>query len=100
MLDIGLAEFVAMVWMVHGKFMPVQRDAETRAVARVDACAKMMEQRLDFTPLNIAAQRVVEYCLKDIPVLVAHGAMMQISGVDVNPKITLDTLSGSSPPSG
>ena len=96
MLDIGLAEFVAMVRMVHGKLMPVQRDAKSRAVARVDACAKMMEQRLDFTPLNIAAQRVMENCLQDIAVLVAHGAMMQICGFGVNPKIT---LSDSSPQS-
>ena len=59
--------------MVHRELVAVQGDAEARAVTRFDAGAEVAQQRLDFAPLNIAADRVVEDCLQDVAVLVAHG---------------------------
>lgn len=61
--------------MVKEKFDPVQHDTETRPMAAFDGCTQMVEQRLNFAPVDVGAQRVGENGMKQVCVLMAHGSV-------------------------
>jgi hypothetical protein len=84
--DVVAAHVVAVVRMMHREFVAIEDDAKAGAMRRLDAGAEVMQQRLDFAPVDVAADRVVENCLQDVAVLVAHGRYsLTIGGTTVSP---------------
>jgi hypothetical protein len=62
----------AVVRMVQEGFDFVEGDLEAGAVRRFDLGAEMMEQRLDFAPVDIGARWILEDAAHQACVLVAH----------------------------
>ena len=72
LLDFLLGENVAVVGMVQGAFYAVQQHAKPCPLDGLHAGAQMMQQGFDFTPVNVAADRVLEDRADQVYVLVAH----------------------------
>src|SRR5687768_17163870 len=73
MLDIATPQRVAAVRTMEDAFVSVKLHAHAGTGKRFDAGSEMIEQRLDFAPVDVSADRVVEDRAKQVLVLVAHG---------------------------
>jgi len=62
-----------MVRVMQDAFNTIQFDTKARTMYGFDAGAEMMQKRLDFAPVNVAADRVLENGMNQIDVFVAHG---------------------------
>ncbi len=62
-----------MVRVMQKSFDTVQHDAKTRALYRFHCCAEVMQQRLDFPPVNVAAYRILEDGVDEVFVFMTHG---------------------------
>jgi len=74
MADIVLFADAAVVGAVQGTVHTVEFDMHACTVAGLDHGAQVMQQRLHFTPVNIAAHRFLEYGLQNALMFLAHGA--------------------------
>jgi len=72
LLDVLLGENVAVVGMVQDAFDAVQQNAKPCPMYGFYAGAQMVQQGFDFTPVNVAADRVLEDRADQVYVLVAH----------------------------
>ena len=72
-LHVLAAERVAAVRAMEDAFGAVQLHADPRSRQRFGRCAQMAQQRFDFPPLDVAADRVVEDRADEVVVFVAHG---------------------------
>jgi len=61
LLDILFAADITMVRMMQKTFYVVQHHAKTGAMTRLDGCSQMVKQRFKLTPMNVAADRILEY---------------------------------------
>jgi hypothetical protein len=63
---------IAVVRPVDESIHAIEHDVKTRTMVRVNFGAEVDEQRLDFTPMNVAAHSPVENRLQQVFVLVTH----------------------------
>lgn len=73
MLDVLAAQCVAMVGTMQNALVTVEPHSNARTRQRLDRRAEMIEQRLDLTPVNVGADRIVKDRAQQILVLVAQG---------------------------
>lgn len=73
MLDVLPAQRVAMMRAVQNSLVAVEAHTNARTRQRLDRCAEMIQQRLDLTPVNVGADRIVKDRPQQILVLVAQG---------------------------
>lgn len=73
--DVGFGTGVAVVWMVQEEFDAVEHDAEACAMTTLDSCAEVMQQRFNFAPVNVGANRVGKDGMQQVGVLVAHSGL-------------------------
>jgi len=81
-LDVPLIEHVAVVGMVQDVFDLVQQHPIACPLDGFHAGAQMMQQRFDFTPVDVAANRVMEDRADQVFVLVAHALPHAAWGAD------------------
>lgn len=73
MLDCLPVQDVAVMRAMQNAFRTVQDDPYAGTREGFHASPKMMEKRLDFPPMDIAADRILEYGSYEMFVLMAHG---------------------------
>lgn len=66
---------VAVMRMMKKHFCAVQLDVETSPVSCLDSGAKMVQQRFDFPPVYIGADRIVENAAQQIRMFVTHDCL-------------------------
>ncbi|WP_158001363.1 hypothetical protein [Cupriavidus basilensis] len=64
-LDFLLGAHIAVMRVVQVKLVLVEHNPETRALDRFHARPELLQQGLDFAPMNIVAQRVAEDGLQE-----------------------------------
>ena len=60
--------------MMEETFKTIQRHMKTRPVGGCDGCTLMTQQGFYFTPMDIAAHRVMKYGSQQAVVFVTHGS--------------------------
>lgn len=78
MLDFRFGADVAVMRMMKKKFALIEQHAKARAMRRLDGGAKMMQQRFDLAPVNVAAQRVMKNRMQKTLVFMAHGFLAAV----------------------
>jgi hypothetical protein len=72
LFDVLLGAFIAVVWVVQDKLNLVENHPKTGAMGGFYYGSQVMEQGFNFPPVNICADRLLEYCPKQ-GYMAAHG---------------------------
>ena len=73
-----LAAYTAVMRSTQGAFHAIQLDAHTRAMARLQHRAQVMQQGLDLPPVNIAAHRFLQNGMQYALVFMAHTKLLRL----------------------
>lgn len=76
MLDVLSPEDATLVRMMQEVFLTVQHDAEACAMDGLDLGAQMVQQRFDFTPMDVPAGRILEKTAQQMQMFVTHDVVI------------------------
>ena len=66
-------QHVAVMRVMQDTLNPVQNDANSRPLERFHLGAQVVQQRFDFAPVDVAADRVLKNAVYQMLVFMAHG---------------------------
>lgn len=78
-LDILASENAALMRVMEEKLAAVQHHAKARSMDGVDFSAQMMQQGLDFPPVDVGAGRILKKTMQQVQMFVAHSGLPERS---------------------
>ena len=78
-LDGRLVTNATVVRVVQEGFDPVQYDTKTATARSFNLGTKVMQQGLHFSPVNVAANGILEDCTQQVQMLMAHNSRQSLS---------------------